>query len=106
MGSGRVPAAGVIILVSDALERRGLVDGYARAAMLVLMVGIRRVYGGTKRRETVKLPRSSQRGGFRLRSGQIISGRLFQGAGRRHLLRAESEWGEGAGSEDVGLYAR
>lgn len=49
MGSSRISAPSVIILSSDALERRGLVDGHARAAMLILMISIRRIDGRAER---------------------------------------------------------
>ncbi len=89
MGSGWVPAPGVVVVISDALERRSLVDRYTGAAMLVLVVGIRRVYGRTQCGETVGLPRSSQRRGVWFWSGEIMGGRLLEGAGRRHGRRVE-----------------
>ena len=92
MGPGRIPAAGIVILVSDTLERRGLVDRDARAAMLVLVVAIRRIYGGTEGRETIGLPGSSQGGGIGLGGRKIIGLSLFRRVGRGHRLERLRGW--------------
>lgn len=85
MTPSRVPAPGVIISVPDALERRALVDGHARAPMLVLVVRVGRVDGRTERREAIGLPRAGQRGRVGLGSREIVMPARF--VGRRHRRR-------------------
>ena len=62
-----VTAASVVVLPTDALERRSLVDGYGAAAVLILRLGV--FYCGAHRRELVRLPGPQRRLG--LRSGEI-----------------------------------
>ncbi len=91
MRSSRVPAPGVIVLPADALERRSLVDGHARASVLVLVIRIRGVNGGTERREAVWLAGPSQRRRFGLRGREVVGGRLFQRALRCHRRRVRTK---------------
>lgn len=72
MTPGGVPAPSVIISVPDALERRALVDGHARAPVLVFVICVRRVDSRAERREAVGLPRASQRGRVGLGGREIV----------------------------------
>ena len=86
VGPGRVPAAGIVILVPNALERRGLVDRHAGAAMLILVVPVWRIYSGTESGEAIGLPGSSQGRRIGLGGREIVGERLLGGAGRGHRL--------------------
>ena len=92
VGPSRVPAAGIVILVPNALERCGLVDRHAGAAMLILVVPVWRIYSGTESGEAIGLPGSSQGRRIGLGGWEVIGGRLLRGAGRGHGVERRRGW--------------
>ena len=55
MRAGRVAGASVIVLSSHTLERGGLIDGYRRGTVLILVGGVGVVDGSALSSEAVRL---------------------------------------------------